>query len=1254
MPINLSEIKMVNTNSKQPDPKWFHEKLTGNGKKKGLITEAYNPGVLDCDTTLPKDIFGRSRTWKNGNSKQFRIPLRPANVQDKLGTKTQLQKKHGDAVPLGANAYGQELGIHMELFACLITEKDKERTLTPGFDAYVYVTADPNDPYHAFTGNVLNYSGKHERNLCIPIETACPKATLEKLLTPDVQKIFNIQPDAIQGYLESHPIYGLFMDAVGLWQERLPEEAKTILETNAHLGLAYRNEPDALAISFMSNLEQYPVTLDDYKEIYGYLTSMASPKTVKEACRGNLNLRLSEIMTGLKENQGILNHVPKMVNRPQTYKHFSISQSGAILSSNPLVLVQSAAGTGKALPLNTPILTPKGWVNMGNLKVGDEVIGSNGKPCHVIRIHEQGKKEGYDLTFRDGAKIKACKEHLWTVRYTKKGDKYFEKTITTEEWVSKQYNMDHMYLPIVKPVEYEYGEKDLPLDPYFLGALLADGCLCQNSIQYTKSEDAVRNETAKAAKRNGYEIREITTRTSTAKQWMFPHPDEPLDKNGKPIRSFLKETLRNMGLLVKSKEKFIPEEYKTASPKQRRQLLHGLFDGDGDVRTGREYARFNTASPQMAEDVLQLLWSLGLSATKQEQTHKKGNYWSINLLDRSWNPFIASEHKSKIKGAKHQMRRKLSKVKPIDPIPMRCIEVDAEDKLYVTKDFIVTHNSSTILGRMEHMRNMGIPMEKLLVLSFTNAAANHILEKEPTVHSSTIASFVHSIYKENFKHELSNLDTLINSMDIWFDRTTDSMVSKFISCLDGMRDSSGTQSFTRTTNFIEENMEWVLKTLDKIKQTTLELEIIICYLIIDRIKEPEGMELEHIIIDEVQDTSIFEFVFLLRYTLKHKTSLFIVGDGSQTLYEFRASNPKALNIMEASGIFETHALQTNYRSNQEILDFANMSLENIEANRYANLRLHSNDIASAPDKSTFMRKVKLRYRQLSKMSELKDAIPLDLRSPEVASWISACLGRGEKVAILSYARKEVEKAKETLEEMYPGRKVSSLVPRKQFNSTVFSKYIRQRWNNVSYMPPNDILTHIGKDIMNNLGKLTYVNKWNPDETYKAVSYMLESFRKSHGLQIAQEGLLHLQGAITKEKFLNDIRDCMLQFEIQNNSVRQSLLSKQNEDSKNDTSGDFIVSTIHSAKGLEFQNVIVIHRNKNCMSEEMKRMYYVAFTRATSQEYVLSYDTTDLPLVCYDYLNVVESLPGDMTEAMEHALPITDAMMRQALEPEATA
>lgn len=538
-----------------------------------------------------------------------------------------------------------------------------------------------------------------------------------------------------------------------------------------------------------------------------------------------------------------------------------------------------------------------------------------------------------------------------------------------------------------------------------------------------------------------------------------------------------------------------------------------------------------------------------------------------------------------------------------------------------------TGKSTVILARIQYMLDCGVNPEDITVLSFTNAAADHILDKNPNVHSMTIASMIHQIYSLNFpEHELSSLDTLINALDIYY--PADIFVQEFrhylFRLMRGNRDS-----FTKMNNFVEENYDKIIDILNRIHQTTLELEIIICYQNIGTLQEPEEVKSKYLIIDEVQDNSIFEFIYTLKYVDKHNESLFIVGDSSQTLYEFRASNPRALNVLEGSGVFKAYQLQINYRSNQEILDFANVVLADIEANQYANIQLRANNLSQVTSTS-FRNKVSLHYERLEKAADLEDKLP-SFFAGYVDDYINKKVKAGEQVAFLAYTRRHVFNMEKIIHDRFPQLKVVNLVPTKGYNSTIMSEYIKRFWNQARFIPANSIVNVIVQEIMGHLDELTP----NPDMAKQQTQAMLADWTGQESSHINNWSNELMQGKISHQEFMELVRDNMLQFEIKRNAVRQSLLSarneeaKQNEDIKN---ADILLSTIHSAKGLEFQNTVVLYQAKNDMDEEKKRMYYVAFTRAMNSELVIAYDTVSHPKIQNDYDNIIDSLDKRMISA----------------------
>ncbi|MBT8162936.1 MULTISPECIES: UvrD-helicase domain-containing protein [Arthrobacter] len=535
-----------------------------------------------------------------------------------------------------------------------------------------------------------------------------------------------------------------------------------------------------------------------------------------------------------------------------------------------------------------------------------------------------------------------------------------------------------------------------------------------------------------------------------------------------------------------------------------------------------------------------------------------------------------------------------------------------------------TGKSRVILERIKYLEQCGVDASEVTVLSFTNAAADHITDKNPDVGSMTIARMINDIYQLNHPtHELSSIDTIINSIDIFYPRST--FAAGFRMRLLEV-DQNKTGAMTALNTFIENHFDEVIALLDTIGQTSLELEIVIAYQRIDTMAEPAHVACRYLIIDEVQDNSIFEFIYVLKYISKHAQSLFIVGDASQTLYEFRSANPRALNTLEGSGVFSTFKLTTNYRSNQEILDFANVVLGDLETNQFAGIRLQANSLA-VPTAKSFQDTVALDYRTVSRLNGfVNDELHGIVSRTVCREYVDTCLARGEQVAFIAYSRREVAVIQDALEQHYPDKHVANLVSEKVFATDVFSKYIKFFWNDVLQVQPSNASFVVAQGIKDNMDKLTK-NAGNK-KVADAVLGMVSTWWTANARVIRGWEQLCLQGTLAHGDFFDRLRDNLLQFEIRHNAVRQSLTNQRNREQKaKNTASDaeLIVSTIHGAKGLEFDNVVVLHKEAAPMSQEARRMFYVAFTRAKKSEYILSYGTVKNPAIESSHQRIITLL-----------------------------
>lgn len=366
----------------------------------------------------------------------------------------------------------------------------------------------------------------------------------------------------------------------------------------------------------------------------------------------------------------------------------------------PSVILWAPPSTGKALANGTPVLTPNGWTPIEELKVGDSVIGSTGQNVRVTGVFPQGLRPLYQISFSDGASVVCDEDHLWTHYQSRKhkdrehDQRTYSRTMTTLQLKNGELlNRRKWKFPVVSPVQHT--KSSLPLDPYLLGSLLADGSFTSQTVQWTKSSEREPAIVAKIVTIAAEMGLSVNTRINSVPQgWASEQHTLVLPRKGMKNNP-LKKALADLNLDgKKSAEKFIPEQYLVASEEDRRSLLAGLFDGDGSVlRTSGFPAKYSSASERLARDVLSLLWSFGLQASMSFD--KFDHTYEVSLHSAGFNPFrhsvSASVLKSSTKWTKH---RQISSIDKVDDGLATCISVDSADKLYVTKDYILTHNTS--------------------------------------------------------------------------------------------------------------------------------------------------------------------------------------------------------------------------------------------------------------------------------------------------------------------------------------------------------------------------------------------------------------------------------------------------------------------------------------------------------------------------------------------------------------------------------
>jgi phosphate starvation-inducible PhoH-like protein len=362
---------------------------------------------------------------------------------------------------------------------------------------------------------------------------------------------------------------------------------------------------------------------------------------------------------------------------------------------------------GRAQPLSNEVLTPEGFRPIGTLRVGDLVTGSNGYPTPVIGVYPQGRKEVFRVRSQDGASTLCCGEHLWHV-FTPEDRARGKpgRVLETREMVGqlRRANQHRYELPLLSaPAEFE--SADLPIDPYALGLLLGDGCLRSNTTpSFTTSDEELA--VALEASLDGIELK-----PKGSYDYVLRHIDG--HRGGVIVANPVTVVLRELGLAgTYSHTKFIPECYLQNASGVRVALLQGLLDSDGGpvAQKGRTCRiQYTTCSERLRDDVLYLVRSLGGVAYWRRRAAEgrspgfangrpvayRNDSFVIDIrLPRTIEPFrLTRKREIYARYGGGRPMRFIDEIEPVGEAETVCIAVAAEDSLYVTDDFLVTHNT---------------------------------------------------------------------------------------------------------------------------------------------------------------------------------------------------------------------------------------------------------------------------------------------------------------------------------------------------------------------------------------------------------------------------------------------------------------------------------------------------------------------------------------------------------------------------------
>ncbi len=502
-----------------------------------------------------------------------------------------------------------------------------------------------------------------------------------------------------------------------------PKVAKKWVNIEPYFAKKIADEKNMLVVPTDIWVEKLLVDKDKSYHIWGKfntgdtLTDMWLPKAALLKTHNTIEVKI---------DYSKYNHRP-----PLDHQKIAIEK---LVGSKKFILADDM-GLGKAEFIENKVFTPYGRKPIGELKVGDEVIGSDGKKCNVLGVYPQGVKDLYRVTFNDNTSVLVCKEHLFSVKSRtfgensknkreKKGivlsvEQMLDKNLSleingTKNNINKIYKYKTYYkendgnnkwqIPIVKPIEFV--NNPLPINPYLLGLIIGDGGISKDSVHFTTADSEIVDYIRDTLPHN--------TQIVESRGTKYGYRLTKISGHLNPLIQVLKQ-LKLMG--TKSYNKFIPNIFKYTSVENRLKILKGLMDTDGSCRKDTDGnfsgTEFSTVSEQLCDDVIEIVHSLGGIARKKSRTTKytyKGTKkdgqksYRVNIkLPEGMNPFKLKRKEEQYNTPKkYKVGRYIKNIEFEKKGEAICISVDAPDKLYITENAIVTHNTtSTILAALE-------------------------------------------------------------------------------------------------------------------------------------------------------------------------------------------------------------------------------------------------------------------------------------------------------------------------------------------------------------------------------------------------------------------------------------------------------------------------------------------------------------------------------------------------------------------------
>ena len=442
---------------------------------------------------------------------------------------------------------------------------------------------------------------------------------------------------------------------------------------------------------------------------------------------------------------------------------------------------RGANGVGKALTLDSDIKTPYGWIKMRDINVNDIVSTPDGGTAPVVGVFPQGKVEVFKVTFSDGRSVEACGDHLWNVFSHRWGGQFKRgnRVLSTRDIIpllehKKEKNKAwyNIFVPLISPSSND--DCNMLIPPYLLGALIGAGGLTSQQLTFTNKDE---------------DILKLVSDQLSEYECTLVNSGDGVNWRIEGAYKSLSYVLTQYNLLKKySYEKEIPPcLLDNMSVTQKHELLAGLFDTDGTVTTNKNIS-FSTSSEQLAKQVQYLIRSLGGKASISSRTpfcKKNDNRvycrvsYKVSIQYKNQHCLFHSSRKLQRLSDNNQYSD--SGLRIVDIIPAgkkeaQCIMVDHPDHLFITNDFIVTHNT-TILNALSYVL-YDKPVSKiskdnlinninkknmLVTVTFSKGSTQYIIERARKTKEGNYVKVLENGV-DITRDSISNTDDLIESI----------------------------------------------------------------------------------------------------------------------------------------------------------------------------------------------------------------------------------------------------------------------------------------------------------------------------------------------------------------------------------------------------------------------------------------------------------------------------------------------------------